>query len=168
MAIHQKRKSRKMRINVCPYLSRQLKEDINQRILAAGRILGLFCSDFIKPCPQCTGHMIDKDAAKSVRQMVDHFEKYPIPDPDFTKGVDTQPLTSSSPETREKVLENIEARLTGLTPDEDGDANMPKLDLHIDNLCSPYLPRTFDRMVSLDIDSGLTNGFPLHMIHSNI
>jgi len=112
--------------------------------------------------------MIDKDAAKSVRQMVDHFEKYPISDNDFTKGVDTQPLTSSSPETREKVLENIEARLTGLTPDEDGDANMPKLDLRIDNLCSPYLPRTFDRTVSLDIDSGLAHGFPLHMIRSDI
>ena len=76
-----------MRINVCPSLSHQLMEDVNQRILAAARILGLFCSDSVKPCPECSGHVIDKDAVKSIRQMVDHFEKHPIPDPDFTKGV---------------------------------------------------------------------------------
>lgn len=100
--------------------------------------------------------------------MVDHFEKYPIPDPDFTKGVDIQSLTSSSPETREIVLENIEARLIGLAPDEAGDVNPPKFDLRIDDLCSPDLPQTFDRTISLDLDSGLAYDFPLHMIHSDI
>ena len=97
--------------------------------------------------------------------MVDHFKKYPIPDPDFTKGVDTQPLTSSSPETQETVLENIEARLVGLAPDEDGDVNPPKFDLRIDDICSPDLP---NRTVSLDMDSGITYDFPLNMIRSNI
>ena len=168
MSIHQKMKSRKMRINVYPSLSHQLMEDVNQRILAAARILGLICSDSIKPCPECTGHVRDKEAAKSLRQMVDHFEKYPIPDPDFAKGVDTQPLTSSSLEIREVVLENIEARLTGLAPDEAGDVTPPKFDLRIDDLCSQDLPQTFDRTVSLDLDSGLAFDFPLYMIHSDI
>lgn len=98
--------------------------------------------------------------------MIDHFEKYPIPDPDFTKGVDKRPLTSSSPETRETVLENIEARLTGLAPDEAGDVNPPRFDIRIDDLCSQ--PQTFDRTISLDLDSGLTYDFPLHMICSDI
>ena len=58
--------------------------------------------------------------------------------------------------------------MTGLAPNEAGDVNPPKFDIRIDDLCSQNLPQTFDRTISLDLDSGVAVHFPLHMIRSDI
>lgn len=124
-------------------------------------------------CQTCNdgGHSLD-EGIKSLSNMVRHYRNHPIPKPDFCERADKAPLTSSCPENRAEVLKNIEARLTGITPTEEGEDGeeggdgedgdgIPKFDLRRDGI-------DLDGSVTLDIDSAVGLAFPLSMINSVI
>lgn len=98
-----------------------------------------------------------------------YFDRYDIPRPDFCDGIDKIPLTNSDAESRPKVRENLEARLTGLPPGEKDERHQAKLDVRISDLCSSKRgPETLNTTSMSDIDSAVAIDFPLSMIKSDI
>jgi hypothetical protein len=149
-------------------ISRVLLTVVNHaRTTEAKRLVDLLIES--QTCEHCRNGRIVDEGAKSLYEMVSHFEKYPIPNPDFCTKVDKQPLSFSLPEDRAEILKHLEVRLTGLSndssTDKDGDTSTPKFDLHIgDKCCQESSLQTLNTSVSLDIDSAICLGFPLSMI----